>query len=357
MGESGGSWERRESYCKGVNALEGKIESTEPRSDAIGVLGSFPENEGNFRRLSDDYDSPLGIVPFIGAGISIPLGFPGWRSFLLAQAKRVGLENSAQELLDLGKYEEAAEALLSALKDQAFNDAIEDCFGDHVINRGSLTGPVLLIPRLATGPVITTNFDHALERAFEEAGQPFERVVWGAKADIIAKALTQNKRLLLKLHGDVDDRTERILTASEYGKHYSKSRPLYQLLKRIFSIRPVLFLGCSLSSDRIVNVLTSIARDSALASHYAIVEAPANEDHLRERARFLSEHRIRPLWYPQGRHDLIVTLLGQLVQQRSSESATSPVSTIDLLPLSETQDTSPLLFNGGFHRASVWSSF
>src|ERR1019366_8301192 len=150
-------------------------------------------------------------------------------------------------------------------------------------------GPILLIPRLATGPVITTNFDHALERAFEESHQPFERVVWGAKGDIVAKAFTQNRRLLLKLHGDVDDRTERILTMSEYGRYYSKSRPLFRLLKKIFSTRPVLFIGCSLSNDRVVNVLTNITRDSALASHYAIVEAPENDNHFRERARFLSE--------------------------------------------------------------------
>jgi SIR2-like domain len=294
--------------------------------DPISTVGSFPENEGNFRRLLEDYDSALGVVPFIGAGLSVPLGFPSWHGFLIARASRAGVRKEVHALIETGKYEEAADALLGALQEQAFNDAIADAFGDHVLEDDTQLGLLSLVPRLALGPVITTNFDHAIERAFEVSNQPFERVVWGARVDLLAKAFTQNRRLLLKLHGDVDDRIDRILTLRDYNRHYGKGRPLPRLLREIFSTRPVVFLGCSLSTDRTIRVLAGIARASALASHYAILEAPTDEDRLRERARFLSEHRIRPIWYPYGRHDLIETLIISLLQQRSSDLTPEPIS-------------------------------
>ena len=147
--------------------------------------------------------------------------------------------------MEAGQDEDEADSLLGALQTQAFNDAIEDAFGDHRLKSEAPAGPLALIPKLAIGPVITTNFDHAIERAFVASHRPFERVVWGAKVDILAKAFRQNRALLLKLHGDVDDRTDRILTLREYNRHYGKGRPLVRLLREIFSTRPVLFIGCS----------------------------------------------------------------------------------------------------------------
>ena len=220
--------------------------------DLADTVGAFPENEGNFRRLLEDYESKLGIVPFIGAGLSIGMGLPGWAGFLISQAKRAGIEEEVSKMIESGLYEEAAESLMSALHAQAFNDAIEDAFGDHRLKDIKLAGPILRIPQLAEGPVITTNFDHLLETAFRQAGRAFERVTWGAPVDLTMKALVQNRRFLIKLHGDVDDSTGRILTLRDYKKNYgSSSRPLLKVVREIFSTRPVLFVGWSLKLSRI----------------------------------------------------------------------------------------------------------
>ncbi len=329
------------------------MEPREKQLNPISTLGAFAENEGNFRRLAEDFDSGLGIIPFIGAGLSIPLGFPSWQQFLVKLGARAGIEEEVRSLIRVGSYEEVADRLLCELKEQAFNDAIEDAFGNHKLKGVKLRGPLTLVPQLSTGPVLTTNFDHAIEKTFEASGTPFERVVWGAKVDIVGRAFTQKKRLLLKLHGDVDDRTDRILTLREYNRHYGKNRPLRQLLREIFSTRPVLFVGCSLSADRIVKVLSEIASASTLASHYAVVEAPAQAEQLRDRARFLSEHRIRPIWYPNGRHELIETLLVALLQQCSSDSAagsSAPVKRVPVAqPTAEQQSSREIFIPGQFH--------
>jgi hypothetical protein len=304
---------------------------TRPKqTDLDYVFDTYPENEGNFRRLGEDIDSSTGIVPFVGAGLSIPLGFPSWRDFLLAQAARANVEAEIRDLLEQGEFEEAAERLLNELRPQAFNDSLDDAFGDHKLDSRVSFEAASLIPLLTTGPVITTNFDHVLEKAFASSGRPFERVAWGAKADLLAKAFTQKQRLLLKIHGDVDDRLERVLTLKEYRRNYERPGRIRRLLAQIFSSRPVLFIGCSLSVDRVVTVLAKTARSSALTSHYAVIEAPENEEHFRAKARFLSDNKIQPIWYPHGRHECVASLITSLIQQDSSKGVIAASSLLDM---------------------------
>ena len=108
-----------------------------------------------------------------------------------------------------------------------------------------------LLCDLSTGPVITTNFDRLLERTFELAGKRFEVIVCGAKPDMINRAMQQSRRRLLKLHGDWEESTDRILTKSEYDRHYgagaspfTQTLPLPRILKALLTGRSVLFLRC-----------------------------------------------------------------------------------------------------------------
>jgi hypothetical protein len=308
-------------------------------------------NDANFRRLVDDMQAPSGVLPFVGAGLSIPLKFPGWTGFIIAQARAARIEPLIRERLTVGQFEEAAEDLLKALGPRAFHDAIEDAFGDHRLSIAKICGPVTLLPRLASGPVITTNFDHVLETVFKNAGLPFQDVACGARVDTASKAMTHNRRVLLKIHGDVNDRTDRILTLTDYRKHYGQkqiSRPLGHLLKQILSSRPVLFLGCSLNCDRTVAILAHVAKVPTLANHYAIVERPPSRE-FGARARFLSKHEIRPIWYPAGRHDLIEGLLQCLLDQIPRPPGTESSGQ----PHGATGTTSPATDNGAASPASV----
>ncbi len=264
--------------------------------------------------------SPVGIVPFVGAGLSVPFGYPGWRNFLIEIAKKVDIEKLISELLVAGQHEEAAEALISA---RGRSD-IENAYGDHKLKGKSLQGAVSYLPCLSTGPVVTTNFDHVLEKAFEQAGSHFEYVIWGSKADITNKALTQSLRVLLKIHGDVTDRTDRVLTKSEYeavygssdGPNIDPSMPLSKVLRTILASRPVLFVGCSLNQDRTVRVLKHVVQNFESVEHYAVVEQVSSRSEFLARNRFLSDHNIHPIYYPKGRYSLVETLLSYLADER-----------------------------------------
>ncbi|MCX9011180.1 MAG: SUMF1/EgtB/PvdO family nonheme iron enzyme [Candidatus Methanoperedens sp.] len=280
------------------------------------------ENENNLRRLIEQLKTSLGVIPFVGAGLSRPFGFPLWTDFLITRARLVGIEEKIQERIYAGKYEDAAEDLLNTMGNRAFNDAIEDAFGDHILDGKKLDGAILLIPQLAAGPVITTNFDHTLENVFKNAGRPFDHVVWGIRVDMFTKALSQNKSYLIKIHGDVEDRTDRVLTLADYRKHYGDSgtkidRNLFlpSLLQQMLTSRTILFVGCSLNKDRTVESIGKVARENPAIAHYAIIEEPESNEEIRNRARNLSDYGIRPIWYPRGQHDLIEQILSYLVEQ------------------------------------------
>jgi hypothetical protein len=172
---------------------------------------------------------------------------------------------------------------------------------------------------------VTTNFDRVLEGVFKEAEEPFDERVFGAKPDLFAAALHQDKRYLLKIHGDVLERTDRVLTLTEYEHHYGSklaggadlTRPLPRLLKQLFTSRTLLFLGCSLGPDRTLVLLKRVAdEDGAPPPHFAIVPTIAEAD-MPARARFLAQHHVRPLWYPAGRHEAVETFLSALVVSRA----------------------------------------
>src|SRR5215213_8276003 len=164
----------------------------------INEIENIEDNADNIRQLIEQLKTPIGIIPFVGAGLSIPFGFPGWSTFLTAQAKRAGadIEENIKQRLNRGEYEDAAEDLLKARGYLAFHDAIENTFAVHKLPGKELKGAVSYLPDLAAGPVITTNFDPVLEEVFRENETPFERVVWGVYAETASRAFYQNRKFL-----------------------------------------------------------------------------------------------------------------------------------------------------------------
>jgi hypothetical protein len=303
----------------------------------LAVLGDIPDTLQNLQFLREQLASGVGVVPFVGAGFSAPFGYPTWSGFLLREAEKVNLRSKIEQELEVGRYEEAAEALLSARGYLAFHDAIRVTFGTLAELGRAPAAPVMLLPRL-TGPVITTNFDRVLETVFAVANASFVKVVVGSKPDLAVSALNQNRRVLLKIHGDADESAERILTRKDYEMFYGSTRspdaslPLPKLLHHMLLARPLLFLGCGLNTDRTIAVLADVAREFRSMVHYAVIEAPADENVRIERARFLSNHNIRPIWYPHGRHEMVAEVLADVLppaaapaRARANEAAQAAV--------------------------------
>jgi tetratricopeptide (TPR) repeat protein len=290
---------------------------------------------------------PIPLVPFIGAGLSMPMGFPSWKDFLTGLAAECGTSDEVATLLAAGQYEEAAETVELALTPAIFHKRVTHTFGKRKSQACELRGAVLALPGLAGGPVVTTNFDYILERVFAEAGSPFEHVVWGSMVDLMRRAMVENEPFLLKIHGDAEDRSDRVLTKSEFEKRYAPGDPdgLRAQLGRLLQVRTLLFVGCSLGPDRTMDVLCDVLHQASGMRHFAIVEKPAANNEFFAKQRSLGERGILPIWYPAGQHELIEPLLRwiaslqpsfrrpgpELVLERPSQRKHEVRSELDLL--------------------------
>ena len=100
-------------------------------------------------------------------------------------------------------------------------------------------------------------------------------------------------------------------------------------LKQILQSRTVLFLGCSLYSDRTMQVL--LDSTGRVRQYYALVELPKETENpeepflpilvdengfenpvYRKRRKFLADHHINCIWYPYGKHTALDIFLEEL---------------------------------------------
>lgn len=285
----------------------------------IRELLELEDNQIHVERLVEVTKGRLGVIPFVGAGFSIPCGFPGWRQLLEDEARRIDALPRVRAFIANGEFEAAASLLLEESGAGAFSARLDALFGPRS-RAPRLRGAVRLLPLLRSGPLITTNFDSVIEAAFEQAGQRIHSVVRGAQPRNFATALERGSRVLLKVHGDALEPSRRVLTREEYDVHYGRStgesRPgqLGLLLSTVFERYPLLFLGCSLGPDRTVQLLRRPrpGPEELWAPRFAIVELPQDERDRRDRRAELAKADIRPIWYPFDAHDSVKVLLNHI---------------------------------------------
>ncbi len=299
-------------------------------ADVPSELVSLGDNRAVLRSLTGQLRSPSGVIPLVGAGLSAPYGLPTWSEFILAQASLAGLGTEVRTLIEQGDFETAAETLVNVRGWRRFEDAIEDAFGDHNLTAvpGVLDcGSLFHVLQIARGPVLTTNFDRLLERGAASNNIPFDFIGSGSNIEVAARILQQGKRVLLKLHGDWEDPTSRILTLNQYADFYGSEdptkidfrRPLPLVLRLALQNRPVLFVGCSLRADRTVHVLRQVALEARTLVQYAVLPLGKRSD-FTARDRFLADLGIRVIWYPEGQHEHVESLLAHMSAQ-SKQSA------------------------------------
>jgi hypothetical protein len=277
--------------------------------------------------------SPLGVIPFIGAGLSAsvtlegtPSKFPQWGELLTGLAGDRRIATKVKALLKAGDYEQAA-STVDRDRPGILPQRIRDAFDRNVPQEELLRGAVSYVPFLATGPVITTNYDRVLEQAFAAAGREFKAIISGPLPDATVSAIHCNERALLKIHGDCRDRTFRVFTVEEYRRAYGgmSDKPdrttraeIGSLAWLLFTNRPLLFLGCSLAQDRTVHILRSIRGQLSGVNHYAVMEADRSSKRWDARQQHLDKLGVLALWFAPGQYGDIANLLREALERAST---------------------------------------
>lgn len=276
--------------------LERKEELVE---SAKAILDEF-NLQDRFSKLREVYARGV-VVPFVGAGLSVSSGYPGWTAFLKQNIRETAIDPlEFDEILRAGMYEDAAQRLADALG-PAFNEVVENAFG----RSREISGCVQLLPHVFDSCVITTNFDDVTKRCYEAADKPFSEELSGEHSRELPRKLAEGKRILLKLHGTSTSPRGRILTATEYNKHYGDGEELQRAIEAICS-KTLLFVGCSLTVDRTLIAMKAFVQANGhdnVARHYAFLPAPIDSAERFARRDALIECNVYPIWYPAGTHD------------------------------------------------------
>ena len=262
------------------------------------------------------------VIPFVGARMSKSAGCPEWKEYLLTLCIDAALDPIAirTRLDENSDYEGVMNDLVTSLGESRFNLDFERDFKTPE----EITGAVSLLPKLFDNSVITTNFVRVLEKAYEADAKSFvEKVTGRGQANAFFRAIPAGDRYLLKLHGNLDNATERVLNKSEYDAAYGNDGnihfecPLPKLLKRLFTSYSFLFLGCSLSADRTIQTFMKVAQQEgqdSLPHHYAILASPSDAERKRIIDQRLADAHISPIWFPEGEFGNIEEILQLLLE-------------------------------------------
>ena len=282
---------------------------------------SFPELasrlENRFKQLKRTIHNKK-VAVFIGAGVPASIGFPTWKPYLEQLASESGMsQDKVCALLETSDYFSAAEQIIAALGLERFELGFNQDFSSKS-DSSDLYASIFKIPNAVT---ITTNYDCSLEDYCNRKGQAYELIKRGASIhDGLLKKMQQNSKILLKIHGCVNEPSTRIFKKTEYdeyyGLHLRDNKPLPLVLTRLYSHFPFFFIGSSLIEDHLLTYFkeTTVKLGvTQIPEHFAIVEAPAEEERIQGREQFLCELGIQPIWYPFGEHEKVHEILGLLL--------------------------------------------
>lgn len=256
------------------------------------------------------------IVPFIGAGVSAAYGYPTWKELLeelavdyLKPDERENLDDDAVNLLDY------AQKIVSYAG--KFNIVVENMRGiyNKCSKKKSEIGYILV--KSFSNNIVTTNYDTVLENAIKNTNDKSMLVLLPDQREKMTEAIKKNLSSILKMHGSIDEASSIIFSSSQYENAYGTEKVDMQkaipwFLSCIFNGKSVLFIGCSLSQDRTMEVLSACLDKNEYIKNYAIVGQPIDENKKVEQNRQLSALGIVPIYYPEGDYECVELLINYL---------------------------------------------
>lgn len=192
------------------------------------------------------------IVLFIGAGLSIGAGLPGWIDLIRPLAEAIGTPLppsqyvTSDHLLDTAQYYEndrGRHALISHLREQLDTTHVQPS-SNHC-----------LLTRLPVQAIFTTNYDDLIERALQAEGKSFNKIV----RDIGLPFWSKDKTQVIKLNGDLPQPDTIVITRNDYNTYFIKHPLLVNQLQAHLVAATFLFLGYSLTDPDFNLVFDQIA--------------------------------------------------------------------------------------------------
>ncbi|MBK8971398.1 MAG: SIR2 family protein [Hahellaceae bacterium] len=291
-------WADRDAYLDELDHWDGRRQIDQHEA-AIAFI-KHSDQEAVFRDLVDAIRQGR-IAPFVGAGLSKACGYPMWGEALRKIVQKLdGLPvQDIEPLMAKYDYLQAAQVLHEASAQQ-----VQHFIKTEFRQRGAISGPVTLLPNLANGCIVTTNFDTVIEDLFRNTGQPMDGYMHGTQAgNNFVQRLLRGERCILKLHGDAGQPNTHVFTQAQYQAAYGEplafQNQLPKALRQIFISNSLLFLGCSLEQDKTLDLFKSVVDEDAfeIPDHFALLGEPTKAPERAQKEARLLGLKVRPLWY------------------------------------------------------------
>lgn len=182
------------------------------------------------------------LVLFVGAGASVDAGIPLWGNAIKQISEKLDRQQKTNDYLLIPQFyynsrgqKEYTELMRSVFR---YNDKLEP----QPIHKAIIS--------FGVDTIITTNYDHLIEQAAEDAGE-FMQVI---SQDIDLPYRKAGKELV-KMHGDFEH-DNFVLKEDDYLHYHKNFKLIENYVKSLIGTKTVLFLGYSLNDPDVKQIFS-----------------------------------------------------------------------------------------------------
>lgn len=195
------------------------------------------------KELEDD-----NLAMFLGAGFSMSAGYVSWKDLLRKLAKEINLDiDKETDLVAVAQYH-----CNFKLNNRS---SLNKCIVENFSSQCSITENHRILARLPIKEFWTTNYDRLIEKSLEDA-----KKIPDVKYAVDQLTFTKRKRdcIVYKMHGDVENPNNAIITKDDYEKYYKTHEPFITALSGSLVSKTFVFIGFSFTDPNLDYVLSRI---------------------------------------------------------------------------------------------------
>lgn len=207
------------------------------------------------------------VVPFIGAGFSVPSGAISWKELLEIMVNQNVADpdaflNTDLDLIDLAEHFDSLQ-----ISELAFYETASGLLDNKKLKPNKYHNA---LSEINFSTYVTTNWDTLLESTFETAEIDYHKF---HNDDGVTFYNPSSKVQLIKLHGDITIVKSLVYKKSHYSEFWEKRRILEALITTLTTTKSFLFLGYGLGDPNIRDLLRTVKQRTSNTSreHYALV--------------------------------------------------------------------------------------
>lgn len=300
-------------------------------------------NERFIQELNEKYNQG-NLIPFVGAGLSMPFQIPDWSGLIKECAEKCGISSVENGIFlpvinyDLSKYDywSAIDNVKKYLN--RTDEDIQEFVRDRILNASTnvdekTDNNYIDLKQQKISLIFTTNYDHLISKFIKPELQAINLVDLNENIQNIMQQ-RDNVRIF-HLHGNISQPHSIILSSTKYKELYQKDNYI-KFMELFGGTKTFLFLGFSFSDVYIQQVIKENKKYFS-AKHYIIMANPTDE----MATKLKYEYNIETISYDANNSshvEEIRKILQRIFAQTNNKQIFGQIEYEDVLPTRQEKD-------------------